>query len=93
MLWLNTLSSWSAWILRVAQLPFFINFFWSMRSGEAVDRNPWHATTLEWQAPSPPPHGNFDHPPVVYRGPYDYSPARLRRRLRSADAGGLTDGS
>jgi cytochrome c oxidase subunit 1 len=73
-LWLNTLSSWSAWGLGLGQIPFLINFFWSLRRGEAVDRNPWHATTVEWQAPSPPPHGNFDHPPVVYRGPYDYSP-------------------
>jgi cytochrome c oxidase subunit I len=72
-LWLNTLSSWSAWFLAVAQLPFIFNFFWSLRKGEAADRNPWHATTVEWQAPSPPPHGNFDHPPVIYRGPYDYS--------------------
>jgi cytochrome c oxidase subunit 1 len=72
-LWLNTLSSYSAWFLALAQLPFIINFFWSMRSGEAVDRNPWRSTTVEWQAPSPPPHGNFDHAPVIYRGPYDYS--------------------
>jgi len=72
-LWLNTLSSYSAWFLGLAQLPFIINFFWSLRSGEAVDRNPWHSTTVEWQAPSPPPHGNFDHAPVIYRGPYDYS--------------------
>jgi cytochrome c oxidase subunit I len=73
-LWLNDVSSWSAWMLGLSQIPFFINFFWSLRRGEAVDRNPWHATTVEWQAPSPPPHGNFDHLPVVYRGPYDYSP-------------------
>jgi cytochrome c oxidase subunit I len=71
---LNTVSSWSAWFLGLGQIPFFLNFFWSLRRGEAVDRNPWHATTVEWQAPSPPPHGNFDHAPVVYRGPYDYSP-------------------
>ena len=74
-LWLNTLSSWSAWFLGLGQLPFLFNFFWSLRAGEAVDRNPWHSTTVEWQAPSPPPHGNFDHPPTIYRGPYDYSPA------------------
>jgi cytochrome c oxidase subunit I len=73
-LWLNVLSSWSAWFMGVAQLIFIYNFFASLRSGQAVDRNPWHATTVEWQAPSPPPHGNFDHAPVVYRGPYDYSP-------------------
>ena len=38
-----------------------------------MDDNPWQATTLEWTAPSPPPHGNFTTPPVVYRGPYEYS--------------------
>jgi len=35
--------------------------------------NPWNATTLEWSAPTPPPHGNFLTEPVVYRGPYEYS--------------------
>ncbi len=35
--------------------------------------NPWQATTLEWQTPTPPPHGNFAYPPVAYRGPYEYS--------------------
>jgi len=69
-----SLSSWSAWLLALGQIPFIVNFFWSLRHGEVVDRNPWQATTVEWQAPSPPPHGNFDRAPVVYRGPYDYSP-------------------
>ncbi len=73
-LWLNGVSSWSAWFMGAAQLLFIFNFFWSMRGGEKVDRNPWHATTLEWEAPSPPPHGNFLKELVVYRGPYDYSP-------------------
>src|SRR5262249_2734699 len=40
--------------------------------GERVGRNPWHSNSLEWFAPSPPPHGNFDVTPVVYRGPYEY---------------------
>ena len=31
------------------------------------------ATTIEWQAPSPPPHGNFTTPPEAHRGPYEYS--------------------
>ncbi len=73
-LWMNTLSSWGAWMMGLAQLLFIVNFFWSLRNGEAVDRNPWHATTLEWEAPSPPPHGNFVRDPIVYRDPYDYSP-------------------
>jgi cytochrome c oxidase subunit 1 len=70
---LNRMMSFSAWGLAVAQLPFIFNFFWSLRRGEKVSANPWHATTIEWQAPSPPPHGNFAHPPVAYRGPYEYS--------------------
>jgi cytochrome c oxidase subunit 1 len=60
--------------LALAQIPFIINLFWSMRNGRNVTSdNPWEATTLEWQTPTPPPHGNFAHPPVVHRGPYDYS--------------------
>jgi cytochrome c oxidase subunit 1 len=69
----NEVSSWGAWMLGVAQIPFIINFFWSMRKGKKVGDNPWQATTLEWAAPSPPPHGNFTTPPVVHRGPYEYS--------------------
>jgi cytochrome c oxidase subunit 1 len=71
---LNSLVSIAAWCLALSQLPFIINFFWSIRHGKkAESNNPWHATTLEWQTPTPPPHGNFDHVPVVHRGPYDYS--------------------
>ena len=70
---LNVLISWSVWILAAFQLPFIVNFFMSLRTGEKVAENPWHATTLEWAAPSPPPHGNFLKEPVVYRDPYEYS--------------------
>jgi len=69
----NHVISWSAWCLGVAQIPFIINFFWSIRHGKKVGSNPWDGTTLEWAAPSPPPHGNFDEAPSVYRGPYEYS--------------------
>ena len=70
---LNQVSSWGAWLLALAQIPFVINFFWSRRHGEQVADNPWDATTLEWAAPSPPPHGNFLELPEAYRGPYEYS--------------------
>ncbi|MEY2542429.1 MAG: cytochrome c oxidase subunit, partial [Verrucomicrobiota bacterium] len=63
----------AAWIMGLAQIPFIINFFWSIRHGKKTEENPWHATTLEWTAPSPPPHGNFVTAPVAYRGPYEYS--------------------
>lgn len=62
------------YILLFAQLFFIINFFWSLWKGKKVESdNPWHANTLEWSAPTPPPHGNFTHPPEVFRGPYEYS--------------------
>jgi len=70
---LNRMMSWSAWGLALAQIPFIINFFTSMRKGEPAGDNPWDATTVEWSAPSPPPHGNFTTEPIVYRGPYEYS--------------------
>ncbi|HKQ47757.1 MAG TPA: cbb3-type cytochrome c oxidase subunit I [Phycisphaerae bacterium] len=70
---LSVMVSWSSWMLAVAQLPFIINFVWSIFAGKKVGANPWEATTLEWAAPSPPPHGNFAHVPVVYCGPYEYS--------------------
>ena len=45
----------------------------SIRNGEKAGRNPWNSTTVEWLAPSPAPHGNFDQPIEVVRGPYEYS--------------------
>ena len=54
------------------QIIFAANFFLSMFFGPRAGRNPWHANGLEWIAPSPPGHGNFDFQPVVYRGPYEY---------------------
>ena len=71
---LNVGITHAAYALALAQIPFIWNFFWSIRHGKPANSdNPWEATTLEWQTPTPPPHGNFDHPPVVHRGPYEYS--------------------
>jgi cytochrome c oxidase subunit 1 len=71
---LNKGVSMAAWGLGLSQIPFIINFFWSIKHGKKVEsNNPWKATTLEWQTPTPPPHGNFDKDPEVHRGPYDYS--------------------
>jgi cytochrome c oxidase subunit I len=71
---LNKDVSRAVWLLGLAQIPFIINFFWSIKHGKKVESdNPWGATTLEWQTPTPPPHGNFATEPVAHRGPYDYS--------------------
>ena len=70
---LNAFITISAILLVTSQIVFIINFFYSIFYGPRVGRNPWHANGLEWQAPSPPGHGNFDFQPVVYRGPYEYN--------------------
>lgn len=70
---LNELISYGAWGLALAQIPFVINLFGSLWAGRKVGDNPWGATTMEWAAPTPPPHGNFLTPPTAYRGPYEYS--------------------
>jgi cytochrome c oxidase subunit I len=63
----------AAFVTGAAQILFYWNFFWNLRHGEKADDNPWHATTLEWSIPSPPPHENFLEVPRVYRGPYEFS--------------------
>jgi len=69
----NVVIGIAAWTMGLFQVPFIVNFFASIRWGTPVGRNPWEATTLEWAADSPPTHSNFDVPPTVYRGPYEYS--------------------
>jgi cytochrome c oxidase subunit 1 len=72
---LNAFMSISAFMLLVSQVPFIINFFYSIRKGKRVGANHWDATTLDWAATTSPPlaHGNFEVLPQVYRGPYEYS--------------------
>jgi cytochrome c oxidase subunit 1 len=71
---LNVFITVSAFALGAAQFAFLFNFFWSLLKGPGAERNPWKATTLEWSAPSPPPHGNWGATlPTVHRWPYEYS--------------------
>jgi cytochrome c oxidase subunit 1 len=64
----------SAICLGFSQIFFAVNFVWSIFAGRKAPLNPWSATTLEWTAPSPPPHLNWGPTlPTVYRGPYEYS--------------------
>lgn len=73
--WVNTAISVVALIVGAAQLIFVYNIISSLRKGRLADKNPWQATTLEWQTPdNPPQHGNWGPElPVVYRGAYEYS--------------------
>jgi cytochrome c oxidase subunit 1 len=71
---INVFITVSAFCLGLAQIPFVVNFFWSLFGGPKAEPNPWRANTLEWTAPSPPPHLNWGATiPTVYRGPYEYS--------------------
>jgi cytochrome c oxidase subunit 1 len=70
---LNIFMTVSAIVLGLSQIVFLFNFFWSLFRGPKAERNPWKSNTLEWTAPSPPPHGNFATEPVVYHGPYEYN--------------------
>src|SRR5580700_68655 len=73
---LQTLNDWvsiSSFLLGGSILIFVINFVWStVIVRERETGNPWQSRGLEWQVPSPPPHENFRHIPVVLSGPYDY---------------------
>jgi cytochrome c oxidase subunit I len=70
----NLLSSAGASILAFAYLLPLFYLSWSLVWGRRASANPWHATGLEWQTPSPPPKYNFAHTPTVTTGPYFYNP-------------------
>jgi cytochrome c oxidase subunit 1 len=70
---MNRFMTVCAMIMGAAQILFAINFFGSWIWGKRAGNNPWQVTTLEWDCPSPPPHGNFAKTPVVHHGPYEYS--------------------
>ena len=95
---LNELITWCAIVMGFAQFILLANFTYSLFWGPKAGRNPWHANGLEWTAPSPPPHGNFDNPPVAFRGPYEYSSPLVdedylpQNRRLSGDGDGGTSG-
>ncbi len=70
---INVFITFSAYLLGAWQLIFVFNIVKTLLWGEKVGRNPWESNTLEWAAPSPPPHGNFETIPTVYHGPYEYN--------------------
>lgn len=71
---MNEFISMSAFLLGLSQFLFLFNFCWSLCAGKKAAANPWYANSLEWVAPTPPPHGNWGaHLPVVHHGPYEYS--------------------
>ncbi|HXW53416.1 MAG TPA: cytochrome c oxidase subunit I, partial [Myxococcota bacterium] len=69
----HVMSTLGASILAVGYLLPIGYLLWSLRYGPKAGPNPWHATGLEWQTPSPPEKSNFSATPVVTEPPYLYS--------------------
>ncbi len=70
---LNVLSTAGASILGAGYVLPLIYMAWSMRYGKIAGANPWHASGLEWQTPSPPPTHNFEpDTPIVVTEAYHY---------------------
>ena len=79
------MSTAGASILGLGYLLPLLYLIWSLRYGAIAGANPWHATGLEWQTPSPPPTENFDADAGGHAGSLRLRVVRLRDR---ADAGG-----
>ncbi len=69
---LNVMSTAGASILAVGYLLPLIYLLLSLKLGRDAGPNPWGASGLEWEIPSPPPTANFEEIPVVTGGPYLY---------------------
>lgn len=70
---MNQFMTCCAILMGFSQFILLFNFFYSRKFGPKCGRNPWNANGLEWTAPSPPGHGNFESVPMCFRGPYEYS--------------------
>jgi cytochrome c oxidase subunit 1 len=62
---LNSVASSGAVFMILGLLVFLINLFRTRRAPRTATENPWHAGSLEWAVPSPPPPYNFLFPPTV----------------------------
>jgi cytochrome c oxidase subunit I len=71
---LNVMSTAGASILGVGYLLPLVYLLWSLKYGRRAGPNPWKATGLEWQTPSPPPTFNFPKTPIVTEEAYAYPP-------------------
>jgi cytochrome c oxidase subunit 1 len=71
---LNVMSTAGASILGLGYFIPLVYLLWSLKYAPLAGPNPWGATGLEWQTPSPPPTQNFDVTPIVTEEPYGYAP-------------------
>lgn len=68
----HIMSTAGASLLGVVFLCPAIYLTWSLFKGEKAPMNPWGASGLEWQIPSPPPTENFTVMPIVTYQAYEF---------------------
>jgi len=73
---LHVASTLGATVLALGYIMPAIYLAWSLRYAPVAGSNPWGASGLEWQTPSPPPTHNFEEIPVVTQEAYDYTTVR-----------------
>ncbi len=69
---LNIFISAASLLMGIATLLVIYNLIISLKKGDKAPWNPWRARSLEWLVSSPPSVFNFDAPPQVVGGPYQF---------------------
>ena len=62
----HQVSTIGAFVLGISMFVAIVNLLMSFKNGKRAPRNPWGGSSLEWQAPTPPPLYNFENPPVLH---------------------------
>ncbi|WP_417379633.1 cytochrome c oxidase subunit I [Gimesia sp.] len=62
---LHIMSTCGAYLLGLSSALMAATLIYSVYRGKLAPANPWGGASLEWQCSSPPPHNNFDHPPLA----------------------------
>jgi cytochrome c oxidase subunit 1 len=68
----NLMATVGGFMVGASMLIFVANLLTSFRAKVPAPANPWRSRSPEWQIASPPPEENFEAPPLVVGGPYDY---------------------
>jgi cytochrome c oxidase subunit 1 len=69
---LHELATAGSFIMVVGIFAVMANLVLSVFRGKKAPSNPWGGATLEWTLPSPPPAEDFESPPVITKGPYEF---------------------
>lgn len=71
---LHVISTAGSWAIAGGLVMTLVYLIASLRRGRPAGPNPWGSASFEWLTPSPPPRENYEAPPQIDRGPYDYRP-------------------